>query len=52
MLIKMFDKFKKKPVEKSFELYLETPVTYTNEKTTVFVDLSEKPVEQELKWAQ
>ena len=46
MLIKMFDKFKKKQVEKSFELYLETPNTYDNEKETVFVDLSERPVEK------
>ena len=41
-LIKMFDKFKKKTAEKSFELYLETPTTYVNEKSTVFVDLSER----------
>lgn len=43
LLIKMFDKFQKKPLQKSFELYLETPTTYANAKNTVFVDLSEKP---------
>ena len=43
--MKMFDKFQKKPVQKSFDLYLETPTAYVNEKTTAFVDLSEKPAE-------
>lgn len=30
LLMKMFDQFDKKPIEKGFQLFLETPTTFQN----------------------